>query len=143
MFAVVEFEYSFHYPVVSITVNAGKRAFSGIYRSVDTWRMFVCVRSHMFSGVKVHVHPGLTIKHRHFTLFSRTANGGKTHCFPEFAARLAYGKHTVFSQSQKVSPAFCFVFALFACGFFFFRIFRDVEYNNIQENACFPTFTVR
>ena len=33
-------EYSSHYPVFSgITVNLGKRLFSGVYRSVNTWRM--------------------------------------------------------------------------------------------------------
>ena len=38
-FAVGEFEYSFHYPVFSHYGNPGKRLFSGIERSVNSWRM--------------------------------------------------------------------------------------------------------
>ena len=75
-----------------ITVNAGKRMFSGICRSVNTWRMSCLpVFTDVFPGVKLHVHRQFTIENRHFPLSSRTANVvkfRKTHCLPEFTARL-------------------------------------------------------
>ena len=91
-----------------ITVNPRKRLFSGIYRSVNTWRMS-CLP--VFTDVKLHVHPGFTIENRLFPLFSKTENAvkfRKTHCLPEFTSRLTYGKHGVFPRSQKFSPVFLY-----------------------------------
>ena len=109
-FAVGEFEYSFHYPVFS-----GESRKTPVFWNLPVCQhlanvLFACVHR-CFPGVKLHVHPGFTIENRHFPLFSRTENAvkfRKTHCLPEFTARLTYGKHDVFPRSPKFSPVFLY-----------------------------------
>ena len=94
--------------------NASIRAFSGFIGPLTLGKCLLCLRSQIFSGCKTSRSSGVNNWKPVFSLArlpEPTANAsefGKTHCFPEFTARLTYGKHSVFSRSQKFSPVFLY-----------------------------------